>query len=120
MKKLIPFFAFILLASTKLYAQQNMLPSELILSITTDDKVKTIPFIVELVQTVPHARAVAYCSDFRVLLIRLNSAEQNYRNQVMQKLKDADILFEERQHATIEQVLNESKEVHRFNDDHVK
>jgi hypothetical protein len=119
MKKIIlPFFFCFCLSFSA--SAQNIVPSasptlskgkELILYMPHVDKAKTLQTAVGIAETTKDIKAVAFCDDLKCLLLRIEGNHPEKADRVLEDLKIAGFYFVIKESATIQQVLNQSKNI---------
>lgn len=111
MKKIILSLSIILCVITLTKAQPKTIPHELIVYLPYVDKMKNLQQVVDIVTSVKEAKAVAYCEDFRCLLIRINGNYPKNSERLFEQFKKAGMAFNIKKDATIQQVLSECKTI---------
>ena|GEM_PF-3556614 len=117
MKKiLLPFFLLIFISFYSI-AQNKALPvspskgRELILYMPYVDKMKTLQTVIDMVKIEKDIKPVAFCDDLKCLLIKIEGDHPEKAERILQDLKGAGINFTVKEQATIQQVLNQSKNI---------
>jgi hypothetical protein len=117
MKKFLPPFFLFVFAAFFSNAQNTLTPAtatrsdELILHMPYVDKAKTLPTLISMVESSKYIVPVAFCDDLKCLLLRVDKSFPEKSARILQDLKEAGFTFEVKSNATIQQVLNQSRDI---------
>jgi hypothetical protein len=105
------FISFYSDAQNKVSASSPAKGNELILYMPYVDKMKTLQTVIDMVKIDKEIKPVAFCDDLKCLLIRIEGNHPEKAERILQDLKGAGINFTVKEQATIQQVLNQSKNI---------
>ena len=101
---------FFALSSFFGFSQAEYKRQELIIYMPSVDKEKTLADVINLVSG-KDVHPVAFCDDFKCLLIEIDGTEFQKGVRVMENLRAAGYIIQLKSEATIQKVLKESKDV---------
>ena len=108
MKKIL--LAILFVSASFFGYSQSSGKQELIIHLPYVDKGKTLPDVITAISS-KDVHPVAFCEDFRCLLVEYDGNQPDLKNTILTNLAKTGFVFELKKDATIKKVLEESKSV---------